>query len=133
MQRHCEIGHRLLSGTDIDVLNMAASVALTHHERVDGTGYPNELKGEDIPVEGRIAAIADVFDALTSNRVYSKARPFGEAVEIMREGAGTQFDDLLLESFLSARGLIIGIKERYADAAPVEGEGASIHELIQED
>lgn len=132
MKRHCEIGHRLLSGTDIEVLNMAASIALTHHERVDGTGYPHGLKGEDIPIEGRIAAVADVFDALTSNRVYSKARPFAEAVDVMRAGSGTQFDDLLLDSFLSARGLIVGIKERYADAAPVEGEGASIFEFDED-
>jgi putative two-component system response regulator len=132
MQRHCEIGHRLLSGTDIEVLNLAATIAWTHHERVDGTGYPRGLKGEDIPIEGRIAAIADVFDALTSNRVYSKARPFNEAVELMRQGSGTQFDDLLLDSFLSSMGLILGIKERYADAAPVEGEGASILENLRE-
>ena len=133
MKRHCEIGHRLLSGTDIDVLNLAASVALTHHERVDGTGYPRGLKGEEIPIEGRIAAIADVFDALTSNRVYSKARPFNEAVEMMRKGTGQQFDEHLLESFLSSMGLILGIKERYADAAPVEGEGASIFQNLREE
>ena len=133
MKRHCEIGHRLLSGTDIEVLNLAASVALTHHERVDGTGYPRGLKGDGIPIEGRIAAIADVFDALTSNRVYSKARPFNEAVEMMRKGAGVQFDEHLLESFLSAMGLILGIKERYADAAPVEGEGASIFQNLREE
>lgn len=132
MKRHCEIGHRLLSGTDIEVLNLAATIAWTHHERVDGTGYPRGLKADEIPVEGRIAAIADVFDALTSNRVYSKGRPLNEAVEMMRQGSGTQFDDLLLDSFLSSMGLILGIKERYADAAPVEGQGASILEIMRE-
>jgi putative two-component system response regulator len=122
MKRHCEIGHRLLSGTRSEVLNLAATIALTHHERVDGSGYPQGLAGDEIPLEGRITAIADVFDALTSNRVYSKAKPFSEAVEIMRAGRGSQFDATLLEAFLNSMGQILGIKERYADAAPHEGE-----------
>jgi putative two-component system response regulator len=124
MKRHCEIGHRLLSGTQSEVLNLAATIALTHHERVDGSGYPQQLKGEDIPIEGRITAIADVFDALTSNRVYSKAKPLAESVEIMRAGRGSQFDETLLDIFLNSMGQILGIKERYADAAPAEGEAS---------
>jgi putative two-component system response regulator len=124
MKRHCEIGHRLLSGTRAEVLNLAATIALTHHERVDGTGYPKNLKGEDIPIEGRITAIADVFDALTSKRVYSNAKPFTEAVEIMKAGRGSQFDEDMLDAFLSSMPVILGIKERYADAAPAEGEAS---------
>jgi putative two-component system response regulator len=122
MKRHCEIGSRLLSGTKSDVLNLGATIALTHHERIDGTGYPNGLKSDEIPIEGRITAIADVFDALTSHRVYSRAKPLAEAVEIMKEGRGTQFDATMLDAFLNSMGIILGIKERYADAAPADGE-----------
>ncbi|HJR44860.1 MAG TPA: HD domain-containing phosphohydrolase [Actinomycetota bacterium] len=124
MKGHCEIGHRLLSGTSAELLNTAATVALTHHERVDGSGYPQGLKGEDIPLEGRITAIADVFDALTSHRVYSRAVTSGKAIEMLRSGRGTQFDEVLLDVFLGAQGVVLGIKERLADPVPesVDGE-----------
>ena len=115
VKRHCEIGHRLLSGTTSEVLNTAATIALTHHERIDGTGYPQGLKGEDIPLEGRIAAVADVFDALTSHRVYSKAITFNAAVGYLRENKGSHFDPVVVDVFLAASGLVLGIKERFAD------------------
>ena len=122
MQRHCEIGHRILSGSNTPVLNLAATIALTHHERVDGSGYPQGLMGEQIPIEGRIAAVADVFDALTTNKVYRAAIPMAQAIEIMKEGRGRHFDATVLDVFLSERGRILGIKERYADLDQDEAE-----------
>ena len=100
VERHCALGHALLNGSDSPVLKLAASVALNHHERWDGAGYPNGRHGEDIPLEARIASIADVFDALTSDRVYRAALPVDTAVDVMiREREGL-FDGLLLDLFL---------------------------------
>lgn len=130
MKRHCEIGHRLLSGTSSEILNTAATIALTHHERFDGTGYPQGLKAEDIPVEGRIAAVADVFDALTSNRVYSRAITATDAVALMRRGRGSHFDELVLDVFLGAMGVVLGIKERFADPGPAPDDPA---EAVEQD
>lgn len=127
VKRHCEIGHRLLSGTNSDILNTAATVALTHHEKVDGTGYPQGLAGDEIPLEGRIAAVADVFDSLTSYRVYSNAIPFNEGVAYLRENRGSHFDPVVVEVFLAAGGLVLGIKERFADP-PVPEPDAGLEE-----
>lgn len=115
MKRHCDIGHRLLSGTNSEILNTAATIALTHHERIDGSGYPQGLKGDDIPTEGRIVAIADVFDALTSHRVYSRAVSASTAATMMKAGRSSHFDPMLLDVFLSQMGVVLGIKERFAD------------------
>jgi putative two-component system response regulator len=100
IEEHSEIGYRLLTGTGIAVLELAAEIAWTHHERFDGGGYPRGLAGEDIPIEGRIAAVADVFDALTHDRVYRPALPVDEALGILREGRGTHFDPGVLDAFL---------------------------------
>jgi putative two-component system response regulator len=102
MQTHTEIGHDLLGRSGADLLDVAAMLAWTHHEKVDGSGYPRGLSGEAIPLEGRIAAVADVFDALTSNRPYRSARTPAEAVEIMRQGRGSHFDADLLDLFLAS-------------------------------
>ena len=102
MERHTVIGHDVLSGSDTEVIQLAASIALTHHERFDGGGYPAGIAGLEIPVEGRIAAVADVFDALTSDRVYRKALPVERALEIVEEGRGTQFDPLVAERLLES-------------------------------
>ena len=99
MERHAEIGHLILTGSDSPLLMLAAEIAITHHERFDGSGYPNKLAGSDIPLAGRIAGIADVFDALTSNRVYRKAFPLVETVEMMKKDSGTHFDPDLLSVF----------------------------------
>jgi putative two-component system response regulator len=99
MQKHAEIGYAILSGSASPLLNLAAEIAITHHERFDGAGYPNHLAGDAIPLAGRMAGIADVFDALTSNRVYRKAFPLMEAVEMMKEEAGAHFDPDLLSTF----------------------------------
>jgi putative two-component system response regulator len=101
IETHAEIGHRLLDGSDSAVLQMAASIALTHHEHYDGGGYPRGLAGSAIPIEGRIVAIADVFDALTSDRVYRPAMTVDQAVAILLDGRGTHFDPMLLDHFLA--------------------------------
>jgi putative two-component system response regulator len=113
MKTHAQIGHRILAGSDSELLKLAAEVALMHHERFDGSGYPNGLVGEEIPLEGRVAAIADVFDALTTNRVYRRAYNLGEALEIMRNGRGTQFDPDLLDLFFDAMPEVLRIKEQH--------------------
>ena len=100
MKRHTEIGHDLLSSSKSELMAMAAVIALTHHERFDGAGYPRGLAGEEIPIEGRIVAVADVFDALLSDRVYRPAFPLQEAVETMKRGRGTQFDPVILDALL---------------------------------
>ena len=111
MKLHAEFGHRILAGGSSELLQLAASIALTHHEKVDGSGYPKGLVGDQIPLEGRIAAIADVFDALTTNRVYRKAYTLAEALQTMREGRGTHFDSELLDVFFDSMDLALRIKE----------------------
>jgi response regulator RpfG family c-di-GMP phosphodiesterase len=100
IQTHAQIGHELLDGSDSPVLKLAATIALSHHERYDGQGYPGHLERERIPIEGRIVAIADVFDALTSDRVYRPAMTVQRATEVLEDGRGTQFDPQLLDHFL---------------------------------
>ncbi len=101
MERHAEIGHDMLTGSGSELLDLAATIALTHHERFDGKGYPRGLQGEAIPLEGRIVAVADVFDALTSDRVYRPAYNAEVATAMMRAGRGSQFDPLVLDAFIA--------------------------------
>jgi putative two-component system response regulator len=115
MEKHAEIGYKILCGSKSELLMTAASIAYTHHERVDGRGYPRGLTEDQIPLEGRIAAIADVFDALTSNRVYKQAYAFGKAVDTMREGHGTQFDADLLDLLLGSLDAVLEIKSRHEE------------------
>jgi len=102
MQRHAKIGHDILSGSGLDLLDLAATIAWTHHERVDGTGYPRGLAGSEIPLEGRIVAVVDVYDALTSDRPYRPALAHDNALALMCTGKGTQFDAKVLDAFMSA-------------------------------
>jgi putative two-component system response regulator len=111
MKRHAEIGHRILSGSKWPLLEMAAEIAITHHEKCDGTGYPNGLTKDEIPLEGRIAAVADVFDAISTDRVYRKAFTLGQSVEILKEGRGSHFDPELLDLFLDALDEVLVIKD----------------------
>jgi HD-GYP domain-containing protein (c-di-GMP phosphodiesterase class II)/methylmalonyl-CoA mutase cobalamin-binding subunit len=104
VETHAEEGHRLVRGSSSSILDLAATIALSHQEKWDGTGYPRGLKGEDIPIEGRIVAVADVFDALTSDRVYRKAFPVEDAIQMMREQRGRHFDPVLLDAFLDVLG-----------------------------
>jgi hypothetical protein len=100
MTRHTEIGHDLLTGSDAPALRMAATIALTHHERYDGGGYPHGLARDAIPLEGRIVALVDVFDALSHDRVYRPAWPRERILALLREGRGTHFDPDLVDLFL---------------------------------
>jgi hypothetical protein len=104
VETHAEEGHRLLRGSSSSILDLAATIALSHHEKWDGSGYPRGVTGEAIPIEGRIVAVADVFDALTSDRVYRKAFTVEEAVEMMLEQRGQHFDPVLLDAFMEVLG-----------------------------
>src|SRR5262249_44410331 len=97
------------------ILMMARRIGLTHHERWDGTGYPLGLAGEDIPVEGRITAVADVFDALSSKRVYKRAFPLEKCFQILHEGRGTQFDAAVVDAFMDGRDRIVQVQIDLAD------------------
>jgi len=125
MKGHAEIGYRILVGSDATPLKMAATIAHTHHEKWDGNGYPRGLKGEDIPLYGRIAAIADVFDALTSARPYKPAWALEDALQLIRTNRGTHFDPTLVDVFFDALPEVLEIRERFVDA-PMPP-----HELVQ--
>ena len=112
MKRHAELGgtvvREVLNGiSDEEYLSFASDIATFHHERWDGTGYPDRLKGEEIPLSARIMAIADVFDALISERCYKKAMPPEEAFEIIRNESGSHFDPNLTKVFLDHKEMFI--------------------------
>jgi PAS domain S-box-containing protein len=109
MERHTEIGYRILAGSGAALLDLAATIAWTHQEHFDGSGYPRGLEGEAIPLGGRIAAVADVFDALTNDRVYRPAFSYSEAVEMMQSERGSHFDPQVLDAFLTAESEIKAI------------------------
>ena len=115
MQRHAQIGYQLLRDSTSDLLRTGADVALAHHEWWDGGGYPRGLKGVEVPEMARIAAVADVFDALTSDRVYRPALPLDEATAIMGELRGRQFEPRLLDAFFGAMDEIASIREAYPE------------------
>ncbi len=100
MERHTTVGNEIFANFESDLSRLAASIALTHHERYDGSGYPRGLAGEEIPLEGRITAVADVFDALLSDRSYRPAMSVDEAVEVIEEGRGAQFDPRIVDVLL---------------------------------
>lgn len=115
MQKHPEIGAEILGESDSDLIELAKVVAMTHHEKWDGTGYPKQLKGTDIPIEGRIVAVADVFDALTSVRPYKDAWPVEKAITLMREQKGKHFDPQLVDLFEQELDKILEVKNRWQD------------------
>ena len=115
MKQHAVIGWEILRSCTSDVLQMGAEIALSHHEKFDGSGYPKGLAGDAIPWSGRIVAVADVFDALTSNRPYKKAWPIEQAVSMLREGAGKHFDPRCVECFLADMDAVMAIHDRYQD------------------
>ncbi|WP_413693635.1 HD-GYP domain-containing protein [Psychromonas sp. KJ10-2] len=112
MRKHPEYGANILGGSDVPVLKMAEEVALAHHEKYDGSGYPSQLKGEDIPLSGRIVALADFFDALTMDRCYRPAFPDQKALAMVEEGKGTHFDPKVVDAFFSVSDKIIAERER---------------------
>jgi len=115
MKQHTVFGYRTLRDTGFPLLDVAAMIAWTHHERWDGSGYPRGLAAERIPIEGRIVAIADVFDALTTRRVYKPAFSIDKSLEILREGRGRHFDPELLDGFLRRFDDVLEIQRRFPD------------------
>lgn len=109
MKLHTVVGGRILSNSDSYVIQMAEQIALTHHEKWDGSGYPDGLKGSQIPLWGRISAIVDVFDALTNDRPYKKAFSVDESLAILKKGTGTHFDPEVSEAFFSIKEEILSI------------------------
>ncbi len=116
IKTHSEIGAKIIGEHDAELLRMAREVALTHHEKWNGTGYPHGLKGEDIPLYGRLAAIADVFDALTSPRPYKKSWPIEDALALVQKEAGEHFDPQLAQLFIALEPTLRHIQETYRDA-----------------
>ncbi len=120
MKKHTTYGHDALLRAEeelgtTDFVQMAREIALSHHERWDGTGYPYALKGDDIPVSGRLMAVADVYDALISRRVYKKPYPHEEAVQTILEGAGNHFDPDIVAEFTRQQQAFVHIATQYSD------------------
>lgn len=115
METHATIGGQILSGNPSELMNMAREIALTHHEKWDGSGYPEGIRGENIPLTGRICAVSDVFDALTTKRPYKEAWSVEKAVALIKQNRGTQFDPDLVDLFESILPEIMEIKEQYVE------------------
>lgn len=122
MKRHASIGHEILAGSPSHLLQTAAEIALAHHEKFDGSGYPHGLAGEDIPLHGRIVAVADVFDALTSERPYKRAWPLEKAAALLREESGRHFDPRCVEAFFADWPAVLEIHGCYQDDALLDRE-----------
>ena len=116
MRKHPAIGAGIIGLQKSELLECARVVALTHHEKWNGKGYPRGRSGEDIPIEGRIVAIADVFDALMSDRPYKAAWPLEKTVAVMTQDAGTHFDPKLIPMFFERVGELMAIRGRYSEA-----------------
>lgn len=116
MQKHAEIGAEIIGEDGSDLLQMAREVALHHHEKWDGSGYPEGLKGKDIPLSARIVALADVFDALTSERPYKKAWSIEQATDLLKEQSGQHFDPELVEAFFRSLPDILDVRERWQES-----------------
>jgi len=115
LKSHANLGANLLNVASSPLLMLAARIAQTHHERWDGTGYPLGLQGEDIPIEGRMTAVADVFDALSTKRPYKPAFPREKCFAILKEGRGTHFDPTVLDAFFRRSAEIIEVQMDYMD------------------
>ena len=115
MKRHAAIGYDILKDSTSPVIQMAATIALSHHEKFDGSGYPNGTAGENIPLVGRIVAVADVFDALTSTRPYKPAWSLEDATKLLRDGRGAHFDPLCVDALLCDWNAVLDIRARFQD------------------
>ena len=115
MQRHSQLGYDMLKSSTRPLMKLAATIAYEHHERWDGEGYPNALKGEEISIYGRITSLADVFDALGSARVYKKAWPLKETIDLIKEERGKQFDPEIVDIFLNNLDDFIAIQDSLQD------------------
>ena len=117
MRTHPAIGAEIIGEQDSELMILAKEIALTHHERWDGSGYPNGLKGEDIPLAGRVVAVADVFDDLTCERPYKSAWSVEDAIEYISKESGYHFDPKVVEAFHLVLGDILAIHAKYKDPA----------------
>jgi putative two-component system response regulator len=126
IKKHATIGGYILASGKSDLLRMAEKIALFHHEKWDGTGYPQGLKGEEIPEEARIVAIADVFDALTSSRPYKKAWDVNEAADFILNNAGSHFDPRLAELFHSVLPEILKVRDQFVDLDIPDASGGGL-------
>jgi putative two-component system response regulator len=117
IKTHTQIGAHILEGSRIPLLSLAKEIALSHHEKWDGSGYPRGLQGDSIPASGRLVAVVDVYDALVHDRVYRPALTESEAVGIMRDGRGSHLDPRFLDTFLDLLPEIRRIQEQVADEA----------------
>lgn len=116
MKLHTVIGHRILAHSDSPILQAGAQIAISHHEKFDGSGYPHGLKGRAIPLFGRIVAVADVFDALTSERPYKRAWELDRATALIRESRGGHFDPDCVDAFFDVLDQVLEVKAKYQDA-----------------
>jgi putative two-component system response regulator len=137
IQRHAEVGHRMLSGSGSELLELAGEIAWTHHERYDGSGYPRRLRGQEIPLSGRVAAVADVFDALITSRPYRPAMTVDDAVQEIGSQRGRAFDPEVVDAFLGRLEDVLAIVERYEDsgatgASATAGDAAAALMTLQE-
>lgn len=114
MKQHARIGREILADSPSKLMQVAAEIAYCHHEKFDGSGYPNGLKGDGIPLFSRIVAVADVFDALTSSRPYKRAWEPEEAMALLKENAGSHFDPACVEAFLSGEEGIMAIRAQFS-------------------
>jgi len=117
MKGHATIGWEILKDSSSPILQMAADIALSHHERFDGSGYPHGLSGETIPLAGRIVAVADVFDALTSERPYKKPWAISRSVDYLEQGRGSHFDPRCVDAFTKDWDAVLEIRNRYHEEA----------------
>ena len=115
MKTHAQIGYDMLSGSNIELFQVASQIALNHHEKWNGSGYPQGLKGEQIPLEGRITALVDVFDALGSDRCYKRAWPLDKILSLIQEECGQHFDPALVELMLNNLDGFLAIRDTYKD------------------
>ncbi len=115
IKKHPEIGFRILKDSKSDILNLGAEIALTHHEKFNGTGYPRGLSGNEIPIVGRLSAICDVFDALTSKRVYKPAMLVEDAFDVITQERGQHFDPELADLFIKNKSQILAVMEQFKD------------------
>lgn len=116
MRQHAQIGAKILEGSHSPLLQLAAQIALNHHEKFDGRGYPQGLRGADIPLQARITAVADVFDALTSERPYKPGWPLDKAVAYLKEQSGSHFDPDCVAALFQDWEAVLSIRETFKDS-----------------
>jgi len=132
MKKHTVIGAKILKDSDAEFISVAETIALCHHEKWDGSGYPNGLKGKEIPITARITAIADVFDALISKRPYKEPFTVEKSFAIIDEGRGGHFDPDVVDAFFAVKDEIISIKKQYEEDSDYDFDASEFKSLIQQ-